>query len=92
MPSAITVLWPSGRCSVLGGDDVEASVLEWEMGGIGGKEDDIASPFSSLSREANLIRIHVDTDDRQPEGLSDMEGCHTVAAAHVQVGPAGFDR
>lgn len=75
-------LWPSrnmvGR--LVGGDDVKAIVLEREIGGIRGQNDDVTSPSRRLAGACDLIVVYVAANHLQPEGIGDMQRSGSISA------------
>src|SRR5262245_50290645 len=77
---------------LVGGDDVEPSVVEWQAGRIRGQEEDVSSIGSSGPRQRDLLRVDVDAYPPYAERLGDQERRGAVAATDVQKRPAAVDR
>ena len=77
---------------LVGGDDVEPSVLERQAGRIRGHEEDVSSIARRGARQRDLLRVDVDAYHMYAERIGDEQRGGAVAAADVQVRPAAVDR
>ena len=69
---------------LVGGDDVEPSVLEWQAGRIRGQEEDVSSIARRGARQRDLLRVDVDAYRAYAERIGDEQRRGAVAAADVQ--------
>ena len=77
---------------LVGGDDVEACLVERQARRIRGHEDDVGSIACREARQLDLPWIDVDAHHTDAERVGDQQRGGAIAAANVQVRPPAPDR